>query len=60
VSKDVLEGISELEGVNIAQPILDVSIDDKFGQSQDFPTEMECVAESGFLALLSRERPKGM
>lgn len=41
VSKDVLQTISQLEGVYIVETILHVRIDDELSQTQDFPTQME-------------------
>jgi hypothetical protein len=55
--KDILEGIRELESVDIAKTELDVSINNKFRQTKNFTTEMERIPEAGLLALLRCQCP---
>lgn len=49
--EDVLNRISQLESVYITKSELDVGVDDKFRKSEDFPTKMESIAETGLLSL---------
>ena len=37
-------------------PVLHMSVDDQFGESENLPAEMEGVAESGLLSLFRRQR----
>jgi hypothetical protein len=46
VSEYILDGISELEGVHVAKPELDVRIDHKLGEPNDLTTEMEGISEA--------------
>jgi hypothetical protein len=57
VRKDVLKGIRELEGVNIAKPVLDMGIDDELRQAQNFSTQVKSVSETGLLAFFCGQRP---
>ena len=50
--EDVLERISQLECVDVAQTELDMRIHDKFRQAKDLTTQMERVSETGLFALL--------
>ena len=54
MSEDVLNGIGELEGIDIAETILDVGVNNEFSQTKDFSTQVEGVSEAGFLSFLSR------
>ena len=55
VRKDVLDSIGELEGIDVAQTELDMSIDDELGETEDFTTKMERVSETRLLTLLCRQ-----
>ena len=44
--ENVLKRISELECIDVTKTVLDVSIDDKLGKTQDFTTQVESVSES--------------
>ena len=46
VREDVLNGVSELEGVDIAKTELNVSVDDELRQTEDFTAQMEGVSET--------------
>ena len=54
--KYVLESVGELKGVYIAQPKLHMGVHNQFCESQDFPTEVKRISESGFLPFLGGER----
>lgn len=41
VRKHVLETIGQLEGINVSKTELDVHIDNKLGESEDFSTQMD-------------------
>jgi hypothetical protein len=56
VSKDVLECVCELEGVDVAEAVLDVGVDNELRETKDFTTQMEGVSETRLLALLGRQR----
>ena len=43
--KDVLQGVGELEGVDVAEAVLDVRVDDELGEAQDFAAQVEGVSE---------------
>ena len=58
VGEDVLKGIGKLESVNITQTILDMCIDHKLGETQDFTTKMESVSKTRLLTLLRGQRPE--
>ena len=53
---NVVEGIKyticKLECIDVAQPVLNLRIDDKFRQAQDFTHQMECISESRLLSFL--------
>jgi hypothetical protein len=55
VSKDVLDSISKLEGIHIAQSELNMSINDELSKTQNLSTKMESVAETRLLSLFRRE-----
>ena len=57
VRKDILKRIRELEGVNIAKPVLDMGINDKLRQAQNFSTQVESIPESRLLPLFRSQRP---
>jgi hypothetical protein len=51
----ILQSIIELKSINISQPILDITIDYEFDHSENLSTEVKCVTETRFLALLGCE-----
>lgn len=53
--EDVLESVCELECLDVAESVLHVRIHDQLDQTQDFATQMECIAKSAFLSLFGRE-----
>ena len=56
VRERVLQSVSQLEGVNVAQPVLDVGVDDQLGQTEDLTAEVEGVSKAALLPLLGRQR----
>ena len=57
VREDILKGIRELEGVNIAKPVLDMGIDNELRQAQNFSTQVESIPETRLLPLFRGQRP---
>ena len=55
MSKDILQGVRELEGIHIAETELHMSIDDELGKTKNFSTEMERISETRLLPLLRRQ-----
>ena len=55
VSVDVLQTVRQLEGIHVAQAVLDVTVNDQLGETQDLATQMEGVTETGLLTLLLRD-----
>jgi hypothetical protein len=55
VCKNVLDGIRQLEGVDVTKSELDVRIDDELCKTQDFTAQVERVSETRLLALLRRQ-----
>jgi hypothetical protein len=55
--KDILKGIRQLEAVNIAKPVLDMGIDNKLCQVQNFSTQVESIPETQLLSLLRGQCP---
>ena len=53
VRKDVLEAVSELEGLDVAKAILNVRIYDQLGEAKDLSAKVEGIAEARLLSLLS-------
>jgi hypothetical protein len=53
--KGILEAIGQLVGVNIAQTILNVTVNHQFGQAQNFTRQVESVSEPTFLSFLGGE-----
>ena len=45
-----------LEGVHIAQPVLNMTVHYQLGQTQDLTTQMESVAKTGLLTLLMESK----
>mmetsp|Transcript_26458 Transcript_26458/g.83860 ORF Transcript_26458/g.83860 Transcript_26458/m.83860 type:complete len:710 (-) Transcript_26458:29-2158(-) len=56
VGKDVLQAIGELEGIDVTQTELHVTVDDQLCQTHDLAAQVEGVAEPRLLALLGRQR----
>jgi hypothetical protein len=50
MSKNILESVCELEGVDIPQTELDVGINNKLGETKNFTTKMEGISETGFFS----------
>jgi hypothetical protein len=57
VRKNILDGIRELEGINIAKTILDMGINDKLRQAKNFSTQVESIPETRLLPLFRGQRP---
>ena len=57
MGEDVLDGIGELESVDISETVLNVGINDELGQTKNFSTQVEGVSEAGFLSFLCRQGP---
>lgn len=55
VIKGVLQTVGELVCVNVRETILNVRIDNKLGEAEDFTHEMKGVSESRFFAFLGGE-----
>jgi hypothetical protein len=49
----------QLEGVDVAEAVLHVRVDDELGQAQDLARQVERVAKARLLALLSRRGKTG-
>ena len=58
VTKDVLKGVGKLKCINVSKTELDVSVDNKLGQAENFTTQMEGISKAGFLALFGGQRPR--
>lgn len=56
VSEGELETVGELEGVDVAETVLDVRVDDELRETEDLTAQVEGVSESRLLALLRRKR----
>jgi hypothetical protein len=50
--KDILKSICELKGVNVAKTVLDMGIDNKLCQAENFSTQVESIPEPRLLPLL--------
>lgn len=46
VSENVLEGVGELEGVDIPETVLDVRVHDEFRKTEDLTAQMERISEA--------------
>lgn len=55
VSKSVLQTISKLESIHIAQSVLHMRVHNQFGQTKNLSAKMEGIAKSAFLSLLGCE-----
>jgi len=58
MGEDVLDGISELESVDISETVLNVGVNDKLGQAKNFSAQVEGVSEARFLSFLCRQGPR--
>ena len=58
VSKDVLQCVGKLEGINVPQTVLNVCIDNKLSQAKNFTAQMESISEPRLLTLLRGQRPE--
>ena len=59
VREGVLQAVRKLEGVDVAEPVLHVRVDDELRQAQDLARQVEGVAEARLLALLGRQAAGG-
>lgn len=55
VGKCVLQTIGKLEGINVAKTILNMRVNNKFGESKYLSTKMEGIAKTRLLSLLRCE-----
>ena len=55
--EDVLERIGQLEGIDVAEAILHVRIDDKLCETQNLTAQVEGVSETRLLTLLGGQGP---
>jgi hypothetical protein len=55
--ENVLQGVSQLEGIDITETELDVCVNDELGEAKNFAAEVKCVSESRFLSLFSGQSP---
>jgi hypothetical protein len=46
MGEDILDCVGELEGIDVSETILNVGIDNKFGQPKNFSTQVECVSKT--------------
>lgn len=60
MSEDILQGIGKLKSIDVAKPELDMCINDKLGEPQDFTTQMESISKTRLLAFLGCERLDGL
>jgi len=58
MGEGVLDGIGELEGVDVPEAILNVGVNNELGQTKNFSTQVEGVPEARFLSLLCRQGPR--
>mmetsp|Transcript_889 Transcript_889/g.2132 ORF Transcript_889/g.2132 Transcript_889/m.2132 type:complete len:706 (-) Transcript_889:1206-3323(-) len=56
VGKNVLQTVGKLEGVDVPQTELHVTVHNQLGQTHDLTAQVERVPEPGLLALFGRER----
>ncbi len=56
MGEGVLQSISQLEGVHVVEPVLDMAVHQQLGHAQNLAAQMERVAESALLTLLRGER----
>ena len=58
MGEDVLDSIGELESVDISETVLDVCINDEFGQAKNFSAQVESISKARFLSFLCRQGPR--
>jgi len=58
MSEDVLDSIGELEGIDIAEAVLNMGVDDELGQTEDFSAQVKGIPEARFLSLLGCQGPR--
>ena len=46
MGEDVLDGISELEGVDISETVLNMSVNDELREAKNFSAQVEGVSEA--------------
>ena len=56
VTEDVLQAVSQLECLDMAKSVLDMRVYDELYHTQYLTTEVESIAKSALLPLLSRQR----
>lgn len=56
MTENILQSISKLKGIDIAESELNVRINDKLGEPQDFTTQVESISKARLLALFGCER----
>ena len=54
--ENVMQSISQLEGIHISQSILNMRINNQFNKSQYFTTQVESITKSTSLTFLRGER----
>jgi hypothetical protein len=55
--QEYIEGVRELEGVNIAKTVLDMCINDKLRQAKNFLTQVKIISKTRLLPLFRGQRP---
>jgi hypothetical protein len=60
VSKDVLQTIGQLKGINITKAILNVRVHNDLGETKNFTAQVEGVTKTALLALLGGQRLDGL
>lgn len=58
MSEDVLDGIGELEGIDVSETVLNVGVNDELSQTKDFSTQVEGVSEARFLSFFCCQGPR--
>lgn len=58
--KSIKYTVCELEGVDVTETVLDLRVDNEFGETEDFSHEMEGISETGFFTFLSGEGLNGL
>lgn len=58
MSKDVLERIGQLEGIDVTKAELNVGIDNKLSETKNFAAQVEGISKTRLLAFLGCEGPK--
>jgi len=58
MGEGVLDGIGELEGVDVPEAILNVRVNYELGQAKDFSTQVEGISKARFFSFLCRQGPR--